>query len=385
MAYSGYPSEPTVYTGTAVPMNVTTLLTHTTQKYIPKLRMSAFSATPFLRMLALQAWGSKAALGDARYGNVTKTSGKGIVFNQGGYQTSSAFFTTSTSGSLVGRMAEINPTFLQPGSSVAYSWVRYVLSLGIPEEFIKDNVGSARLLDRLKTDLKIGQASAVTDLSYMALGHSSAPTGSPFGLTKLVSVTQSSAVNPGGIDPSSVTAWANCFTPVTSVGGGGELDRPLSLLRKMESFRIRLRSFAESSGDYVLVGTPGAFQYYLRAAYADGVANQGLRNQGMYDSSIDHAVFGGSPFMYDGNVTVPEGATASTDAIYFLDLNELGLNIKANEYFEQEGWTAPATKDRQRFYQANLWLRMVPFVTLRRIQGVLYNLPANPDVITSNG
>ena len=80
------PTEPSVYEGTAGIAKNTALLTHTAAEYMPKLRMSAFSGTPALKMLSLNAWGKKAALGDASYGNVRKSSGKGITFNRGGYQ-----------------------------------------------------------------------------------------------------------------------------------------------------------------------------------------------------------------------------------------------------------------------------------------------------------
>jgi len=76
---------------------------------------------------------------------------------------------------------------------------------------------------------------------------------------------------------------------------------------------------------------------------------------------------------------VPNGATASTEAVYLADLSELGLHCKRDEFFEVDTWDAPRPKDQQRFYQMNIWFRGIPAVTNRRIQGVMYNIPANSD------
>jgi hypothetical protein len=380
-------SEPTVYTGTASSFKNTQLLTFTTEQYLPALRHAAFTSTPFLRYMNFKAFGKAATLGDlTRYGNIRKTSGKGIRFNDGGYQFSGAVSFTTATGSNVGRMAQITPQFMSPGKTWAYSWVRYVLPIGIPEEAVMDNKNGGRLISLLTSHLEIAQKSAIRDMNYMMLGHSSAPSSSPNGLNYLVSVTQA-ANDIGGIEPDVDTGWANQYSACTSVGGGGELDRPLALLRKMQAFNVYMGSFEEATDDVVWACTTGAYQYYLRAAYADGVANSGLRagQQDLYDAGIDAVAFNGKPVIYDGAIQVPYGATASTEAMYRLALSDLGASIKSDQYFAVEGWKAPEPKDGQRFYQANIWLRWTPFVGgSRRIQGVLYNIPANPDTITAS-
>lgn len=375
--------EPGIYTGTATTTKSESLLIHTLPHFLPKFRMAAFSATPLLRLLALKAFGKPAALGDAKYGNIRKTTGKGIVFNNGGFQEEFAIFDSTISGSTLGLMGNVNPQSISPGRSGAYSWVRFLWSVYIPEEVVKDNVGDAILFKVIKTRVEIAQASAIKDVSAVTHGASTAPAGSPHGLNYLVSVTQGDIV--GNLNSSTYTSWADQYYPVTSVGGGGEGDRPIALLRKMTAFDIYMSSFAESAdADPVLLGTPGAYQYYLRAAYADGVMNQGLRAGDVYDAFPESAVFNGKPFIFDDGVQVPYGATASTEAIYRLDLSTLGLNIKANEYFDLEGPVAPQAKDKQRFYQFNIWLRMTPWTVARRQQSVLYNIPANADVISAS-
>lgn len=372
------PTEPSVYDGTAGVIKNTTLLTHTAAKYVPKFREVIFTSTPYLKSLALSAFGKKAVIGETSFGDVTKTSGKGIMFNKGGYQFEFPLMTTAPSSFQVSRLDNVNPQHNDPGSGGAYSWVRFVVPVMIPEEFILDNVGSARLMDRFKTEMKLAQMTALRDTNYIALGHTSAPAGSPAGLKALTSVTQGSGTI-GGLAKNS-TGWANQYD-TGAVGGGGRLDRPLQLLRDMEKMLLTIRNRSGATNEQTLVGTPGAWQYYSRARYADTKA-QGVPNlkSKEYDAAdIDHLIFSGRPFIYDSAVTVPTGGTGSTEAIYFLDYNELGLNIKANEYFKVEGWEAPRVHDKQRYYQMNIWYRFTPYVTNRRVQGVLYDITANPD------
>jgi len=374
------PTEPTIYDGTAGVSKNTTLLTHTAAKYVPKFREVVFTNTPFLKSLALSAFGKKAVIGDTSFGDVTKTSGKGITFNKGGYQFEFPLMTTAPSSYQVSRMDNISPQHNDPGKGGAYAWTRFVVPVYIPEEFMLDNVGSGRLMDRFKTEMKLAQMAAIRDLNYIILGHASAPTDSPVGLSKMVSVTQTTDRTVGGIDVAE-DWWKNQYASCTSVGGGGDVDRPLSLLRKMQKHLLTIRAMSGSSNEQTLVGTPGAWQYYDRARYADQTSNgmPSLSNKSYDAADIDHLVFQGRPFIYDSAVTGPYGATASTESIYFLDYNEFGVNFKANEYFKVEGWEAPRAHDVRRFHQMNIWYRCVPYVTNRRIQGVLHSIPANSD------
>jgi len=374
-------TEPTIYDGTVGVVKNTTLLTHTAAKYRPKFVEAVFTATPFLKSLALNAFGRKAMIGDATFGNVTQTTGKGIQFDDGGYQFEFPLATDSPSGSIIGRMDTINPEYIDPMTGGAYACKRLMHSIYIPEEHIQDNMNEAKLISRLDTKMKLTQMQAITDINTGILGSSSAPTSSPTGLADLVAVTQTATI--GGI-ASTNTYWQNQFRACTSVGGGGELDRPIQLLRSMQALKLDIRSKSGSTNEQTLVGTRGAFQYYLRAAYADTTAqarpNQGLKDY--YDADIEHAVFDGRPFIYDGEVTVPTGATASTECIYFLDYNTFGVNFKRADYFNQHGgWEMPRVHERGAGSYAMLLIttRYVPFTTNRRTQGVLYNLPANAD------
>ena len=374
------PVEPSVYTGTAGAIKTTKLLTSTAEDYMPAFREVVFTKTPFIKALALKAFGP-GALREGKFGNVDKTSGSGIKLTDPSFQFASNLYTSAPTGSHVGRMGTINPQYIDDANGMQYAYKRLVWSIYIPEEFVKDNTGKARLLDEMGNQMKKAQMAAVRDLNYILLGNSSAPASSPYGLPYMISVTQDTSV--GNIDPTSLTYWQNKYTACTSVGGGGDLDRPLALLRKMEKAVLDVDQYTGSTETKALVGTLGAYMYYLRAAYADTVAlgtNANLGNKDFYDAGITHAIFRGLPFIYDPAVTTPYGASATTtECIYICDFSELGLAVRKDEYFMVEGWQAPITKDKQRFYQANIWLRYTPYVLNRRIQSLVYNMPNNTD------
>ena len=380
------PAQPSVYTGTAGNWRGTEqILWSTAEDYMPKFRLVTLNQTPALKAFSLKAFGKTDVIPGGSYGNLASkrsSTGKGIKFTKKSYQFSGPVYTSTPTGTHVGRMGNVNPEYLSPNNGFAYAYKRIYWSIYLPEELVKDNKGPNQLLDIMEDQMKLAQAGAVNDVNNILLGNSSAPTSSPYGLPYLTSVTQDTSI--GGLDPTSTTGydwWQNQYRACTSVGGGGQLDRPLVFLRKLDSLLLDVRVLSQSSDDQLLLATRGAYQYYRRAVYADTTAqgNGGLRNASYDAAGIDHIVFANCPMIYDPAVTVPYGATASTEVVYAQDLNEMGLAIRQDEFFDLERWDAPRTKDQQRFYQMNIWLRYTPFVSNRRIQAVLYNLPANAD------
>lgn len=376
------PTEPTVYTGTAGQLNNSNLLAFTSNQYMPTFRQVVVNHHPALKVLTLNGLGKNFFAKGGSYGNVKtrESTGRGIVFHDGGFQFETPIMTTAPSGSVIGRLGNVNPEHNEPAVTCSYAYKRVVWSIMVPEEFVKDNRGKEKLMDRLTTEFKLAELAAARDVNYIWCGSSSAPTGfTTQGLNYLISHTATTTL--GNVSESTYSWWANQRKTCTSVGGGGELDRPLVFLRKLESMILDCRSKAGSSDAQVLQATRGAYQYYRRAIYADtwGAGNAGLRNAEYDAVNIDHAVFYGRPMFYDDNTQVPNGATASTEAVYALDLNEAAMHVKRDEFFDVEQWEAPRTKDKQRFYQMNIWFRGTPAVTLRNIQGVMYNIPANSD------
>jgi hypothetical protein len=59
------------------------------------------------------------------------------------------------------------------------------------------------------------------------------------------------------------------------------------------------------------------------------------------------------------------------------------MSFKENEYFDLQGWDYPRVQDKERYVQNLILTRQAPVVFARRIQGVLYNIPLNPDSAAS--
>ena len=382
------PVEPSVYTGTAGQWRTTSkLLWNTAEAWLDKnFRPTAFYQTPFLKALGVTAFGQANIIKGGGIGNLgpkKKGTGKGIKFVPPCAQFTAPYHYDTAGGTHVGRMGTINPEYLTPSMGSVYAWKRIFWSIFLPEELVMDNKGTNRLQNIMENEFNLTKMSAATDINNAILGNASAPTSSPDGLPYLISVTQptSGTHTPGGIYPGTDTEWANQYRACTAVGGGGEMDRPIALLRKLQALFIDVRELGGSSDAQLGIATRGAYQYLLRAAYADTTAqgNAGLRNAAYNAASIDHIVIDGSPMIYDHAATVPTGATASTECIYLADLREMGLAVHNGEFFRVEPWEAPRAHDNQRYFQTNIWLRYTPFVTWRDIQGVLYNIPANPD------
>lgn len=369
----------TRYLGTASARFNTTLLTHTAEEYVPKFTESFLTSTNLLKAFSLAAFGKPAILGNVDFGNVTSTTGKGIRFGES-FQFSGPLATSGMTATYVDPLGNINPQLWDGMTGWAYVWKRFCIPMQIPVELVQDNQSKNQLLDLLKTNMTLGQAAAINTVLTGFLGSSSAPSNSPTGLCDLVDVTQTATV--GAISPSTHATWKNVKVSCTTVGGGGELDRPLALLRKIQGMRVKVKSAASATQDRLYVGTPGAYQYVLRAAYADNIANAGLRNPDYDAAGITHIVIEGSPLIYDTYVTAPTGATASTEALFDLDLNSIGIAFHKKEYFKVQGWEEPRAHDRQQYVQGNLWARWTPWCSNRRDHAVMYDLPANPDVVS---
>ncbi len=388
MANEGGPTEPTVYDGSANQQFNSQLLAHTAVEYMPRFRQVIFNAFPLLKVFAVNAFGKDQMVDHGRFGNAesVKSSDKGIEFHDGGAQFEFPLLTTAPTGKVIGRMGNVNPEYKTPAVTGAYAYKRMYWSVYVPEEAIMDNRGNQKMMSWLDNQLKMAQLAAARDINYVLNSHSSAPTGfTTEGLPHMVSVTQGAASNATGrISASANTYWQNKINQVISVGGGGEFDRPLVFLRKLEALILAIRELGGSSNDQVLAATKGAYQYYRRAIYADATGRGATTLVfEKYDAvALDHSPFMGAPLMYDGFIQVPNGGTASREAVYVLDLNELKLHVKRDQFFHVENWDMPRAKDDQRFAQLNIWFRGIPAVTDRRIQGVAYDIPANPDVVS---
>ena len=201
-------------------------------------------------------------------------------------------------------------------------------------------------------------------------------------LTNLISVTLTSAITPGNIGKDNAY-WKNGIKAITSVGGGGEMDRPLPLRRGIKAALLARRAIAESNGDYLYLTTQGAYQYVDRLMYADTIqsGNSGAYGQlANYDAvGIEHLVFAKKPMVYDPAVQVPVGATASTEAIYGIHIPSFFIGLRTEENFTATDWEPPREHDQYKTLVARLSVQYTPGVTAMRPHFVCYNLPACAD------
>jgi hypothetical protein len=99
-----------------------------------------------------------------------------------------------------------------------------------------------------------------------------------------------------------------------------------------------------------------------------------------YDAAgVQAHAFNGSPMVWDPAVTVPYGATASTESFYGIHIPNFALGIRTEQNFKWSGWEEPRVHDQYRFMAGAVAVRYTPMVMARRPHWVGYNVPANPD------
>lgn len=349
-----------------------------------KVQWACFNKTPFLKAVGVEAFGVEGMSNLQAFG-AARPSGRIIRYDEGRYAVSGPIFATSPTGFIVGRLGNFTPELVEGGDEWSYAWHQLVHSEFIPDVDVHDNSGG--LIDIKQQKMEGIKQKHVQDINYMILGNSSAPSHGTAGpsavysdLSNLISVTQTRTV--GGIAKSAGAYWQNGYKAITSIGGGGELDRPITLKRSVEDQINDQAGFAESTDDYMFVATQGAYQYWGRLAYADGIAGGrgDIAVGNKYDNAgIKHYVISGYPLLFDPAVTVPYGATASTEAIYGIHIPTYFISIRRELNFEWSGWEEPREHDPNRTLVATMRTRITPGVTAMRTHWVAYNLPANPD------
>ena len=99
-----------------------------------------------------------------------------------------------------------------------------------------------------------------------------------------------------------------------------------------------------------------------------------------YDAAgIQHKGFNGQPMIWDPAVTVPYGATASTDMFYGIHIPTFNISIRSEENFKASDWEEPREHDPLKTLVASIKLRSTSMVTAMRPQWVVYDIPACPD------
>ena len=351
-------------------------------KYPIAIAYTAFNSQPFLQVIGLETWGLD-AMKDVNVFGAVYTSKQGMVRYDSGVYALTGLVDNSTSPSQwLGRLRYSTPQLVEGGATYSWAWHTLHNSQYIPVTDVQDNKQGA--IDIMAQKMEILKKSIVQDFAYAVLGNSNAPdygTDGPSAvysdLPNLVSVTQDRTV--GGISTTN-SWWQNQKKAVTDVGGGGELDRPLSLLRKVQSAIIDVKSIAGAAGGYIYLATKGAWLYWGRLAYADRLTQGWGATKPVYDAlNFPYHILAGDPMVYDPAVTIPYGATANTEAIYGLNKSTFFIGIRREENFRYVDWEAPREHDQPKTYVASCTVRMTPGVTNRKVQLVIYNIPQNTD------
>ena len=349
-----------------------TITSHTNEDFSRMFAEAVFDETAVLKALGARAWNGK---GDV--GNSAKSSGRGIVFGNG-FQFSGKMAVTAPAATRLTKGGTVQAAERDDWTGWAYDWERLMVTLGIPEEDIQDNSGGSRLASLLNDELQLGKMGMANSINQVFLGNASAPTGlTTIGLNYLVSVTQTGSI--GGISRTNAY-WKNWQKALVDVGGGGDIDKPLALKRALEGAILGTSGYASVSGPDLLIATEGAYLTTARMSERlDGIADTNKVEKKFYDIGIPHMLVHGRPMVYDKDVTVPWGGTASKDCIYGINTKVTGLSFKSQEYFRVEKWMPPNARSTQRTYRSNVFCRCMPYCKDRRANFVIYNMTANSE------
>lgn len=378
-------SDGTTYSGTISSVRDSYLKLTSLDAYSKSVQWAAFTASPYLKAIGVEGFGVE-AMQDAQKFGLAQPTGRIIRYDKGKYGIRGSIFATAPTSAHMARLTAINPQLVEGGDEYAYAWSRLITAEFIPDVDEQDNTDG--LID-IKAQKMDGMKQAhVRDVNLGLLGSSSAPDTGVLGpevllqdLPNLISVTATLTV--GGITAVSANYWDNQRKAVATIGGGGEMDRPIVLRRSMVDALNDAQKNAEASNDFLGVATQGAVQYLDRLMYADTVQ---ARNGGVFGTAnrydacgIDNYAFRKNPIIWDPNVQVPTGATASTEAIYFIHIPSFFVGLRTEENFKWDPWENPRVHDNQRTLVSQIRTRYCQGVTARRPHVVLYNMPACPD------
>ena len=227
-------AESNSYTGTVTSLRSTYQYLTTADSFSKYVQWACFTKNPFMKALGVEAFGVEAVQDLQAFGKATPT-GRVITYG-GGYAFSGSIFASTPTPYHVGRLGNFNPELVEGGDEYKYSWHRLVTNEFIPDVDVQDNE-SGRLIDIKVQKMEGMKQKYVESINYAILGNSSAPDYGSMGpdavynsLPYLISVTQDKTT---GAIATTNSYWQNQYKALTSIGGGGEMDRPL-LLRRAE-------------------------------------------------------------------------------------------------------------------------------------------------------
>ena len=356
------------------------------------IQWGIFNKNSFTAALGVAEFGGN-AMGDISAFGKRAPSGN-LIIRKGGSYYSTQIFETEGSSAYKGRLASYNPQLVEGGDEVSYAFHRLSSEQFVPDIDIQDNHGIGKLIDLFTQKMDGMKRTIAKDFNYSLLGNTSQPNNGVLGpsamnttLSIAIAVTNATV---GGISQAatggdgSTTYWQPQRKAITSIGGGGEFDRPLVLRRSLKKVMNDAQALAETQNSYLLVCTQGAEQYLDRLFYADAGRRGNtdvLGSKKDYDAAgIRHLMFNGNPAIWDTSVVTPTGASATTtEAIYGIHLPSYKICFHEQEGFTFTPWEAPRNHDEYRTFVSQFRVRFTPVFTAMRPHFIAYNMPQNTD------
>lgn len=381
-------AEANTYTGTISSIRDTYQKLTSVDAFSKQVQWACFTKTPAMRAFGLEGFGVQ-SMKDFQNFAGAKPTGRVIRYDSGVYGLRGSINATAPTSSHVGRMGNFQGQLVEGGDEWAYSWHRLIQVEYIPDVDVQDNTKGNINIKLQKQDGMKQQY--VQDFNYCLLGNSSAPDAGSMGvsavytdLPNLISYSQTRTV---GAIAKTNSYWQNGVKAIASIGGGGEMDRPIQLVRSMVDGKNDQMKYAEASDDYLWMVTQGFYQSYGHLMYADMVQSGRPGAFGTiqrYDAAgIKHYAFDGGPMVWDPAVTLPYDAgstvTAGTECATGIHLPTFFVGLRTEENFKLSEWEPPREHDVQKTLVCSLKTRYTLGVTAMRPHVVFYNIPANTD------
>lgn len=238
-----------------------------------------------------------------------------------------------------------------------YQWAYLAASMvrfGVDDQ---QNSGKSKILDWVQQKIDNTEESLVetleTSLAASAPAAASGAGTSIGGLQWLVSNTQTSANNPGGIDPTVYPWWANQSTNLTGLSfATNGVNNMRSLLHKcMNNKRMDMPD--------IILSDQSSYEYYEDTV----LSYYRTQDRKLADAGFDNQSYKGIPMVWSPSLS---------QAMYFLNTRFLQFVYDPARFFEMTPW-----KDipDQIFDRAAQIITACCFLTnRRRVQGVIYNI-----------
>lgn len=267
----------------------------------------------------------------------------------------------------VGSYADYDTFTTQPNTGITtavFPWKQFYGLIHISGAELRMNAGNeTKIFDLLKARMEQVELTMQEDINKAFFNDGSGNSGKDFyGLAALVSASNPSWGNVGGIDRSDPTnSW---WTPKTKDHGAGGATNLIKNMRNVYNSATE-----GASKPSIAITTQTIYELY-----EDQLQPQiRYTNTKVGDAGFDNLMFKGIPVVYDDDADVAAGTVTEADnPIWFLNLRHLHVKKLANTWFTPSDEMArPVNQDA--FYKSILCMGNLTISNVAR-QGVLYNV-----------